>query len=165
MADDIKEQKNDENDAGSPVVDELTQCQKLRDEYLAGWQRARADFINYQKQESERITHILQFSREDLISDILTVMDSFDLASANVHSEPERKSYELIRSQLMNILKKSGLDYVKAEVGGVFDPTQHEVVETVKTKDGASQAIGEVVSRGYALHGKVIRAARVKINE
>lgn len=156
--------KNPEADT-VPENDALTECQKLRDEYLAGWQRARADFSNYQKQESERMQVLAQFANEGLIIDLLLVLDSFDLASAHALSDQERKSYELVQSQLMNVLKKSGLEYIKIEAGQPMDPSLHEVVGTVKDGKLAGGVVGEVVSRGYLLHGKVIRAAKVKVTE
>jgi molecular chaperone GrpE len=165
MAEDKEEKKQAESPPQAQSVDELAECQRLRDEYLAGWQRARADFINYQKQESERLSQIIMFANEGLIADLLVVLDSFDLAIAHAQTEAEKKSYELIQSQIMNLLKKNGLEQVKAEPGDKFDANQHEVVETIKDKDKVSGVISEVVSRGYVLRGKIIRAARVKINE
>ena len=57
----------------------LEECQKEKDEYLAGWQRARADILNYKKEEMERIEEILKYAGEELILKILPILDNFDL--------------------------------------------------------------------------------------
>lgn len=142
---------------------QLENCIKLRDEYLAGWQRARADFINYQKDEQERFRHAVRFANTELIVDLLPVLDSFDSAIANAGTETEKSSCLLIKSQLMGILKKAGLEEIKAEPGDEFDPAFHEAVETVSSENQKSNVILEVVNKGYTLFGKVIRATRVKV--
>ena len=52
-------------------------CEKERDEYLNGWKRAKADFINYKKEEAERFREFAKFSNEALVSELIMVLDSF----------------------------------------------------------------------------------------
>jgi molecular chaperone GrpE len=165
MAQEKEEKKPEGEQSPTQSHDELAECQKLRDEYLAGWQRARADFINYQKQEEERLRVLAQFANQGLIIDLLVVLDSFDLAAAHASSDQERRSFELIQSQLVNVLKKSGLEKIKASAGDALNPEFHEVVAAVPDGSQVPGAICEVVSCGYTLHGKVVRAARVKVKE
>ena len=60
--------------------DELTKCKRECGEYLDGWKRAKADLINYKKEETKRFEGISRFSQEILIRDLINVLDSFDLA-------------------------------------------------------------------------------------
>ena len=68
-----------------PVVDaselekKLAAAEGQRDEYLAGWQRAKADFINYKKEEFAHLQEVAKYGSEDLIKDMISVMDNFDL--------------------------------------------------------------------------------------
>ena len=72
----------------------LVKCQREREEYLAGWQRAKADFINYKKDETTRLTEMLRYAQEDLLLDFITVLDSFDLGLAALERPaPSRKGY------------------------------------------------------------------------
>ena len=60
--------------------DKLHLCEQERAEYLAGWQRAKADLINYKKEQEAKISEIFKFANEGLIYEILPVLDSFELA-------------------------------------------------------------------------------------
>ncbi len=152
-----KEEKN-----GEEELDELTKCQKQRDEYLEGWKRAKADFINYQKEEVKRFESILKFANEELIKDLIPVLDSFDLSLSVLETKGlAEKGMYLVRSQLEDILKKRGLESIKA-VGEKFDPAFHEAIAEVEAKAEPGTVVEEI-EKGYKLHGKVIRAARVKI--
>lgn len=142
--------------------EELEKLQKERDEYLAGWQRAKADFINYKKDESQRFEMVAQFAAGDLIFDLLLVLDSFDLALGEEKDQPDGRGLHLIREQLENILKKRGLTEIKA-LGEKFDPNFHEAVETVENSPEPDGVIVEVFAKGYMLHGKVLRPAKVKV--
>ena len=65
----IKKQKN-----------KLKACEKERNEYLNGWQRAKADLINFKKEQEKNNSEIFKFANENLILEILPVLDSFELA-------------------------------------------------------------------------------------
>ena len=61
----------------------LKQAKKEKEEYLTGWQKERADFVNYKKQEEDRKTMLSESMRERILSRFLTVIDSFNMAFAN----------------------------------------------------------------------------------
>ncbi len=151
------------NDPETKKLDELSKCQKERDEYLDGWKRAKADLINYKKDESKRFEAVVKFSNETLIRDLVSVLDSFDLAlSALIKQENTDKGLYLIRQQLEDILRQSGLERVIISVGQKFDPSLQEAIAEIES-DKQSGTIIEEVERGYLLNGKLIRPARVKI--
>ena len=156
MADENKPQPEQE-------PSELEKVQQERDEYLAGWQRAKADFINYQKEEQARLAGFIGFAKEDLISDILFVLDSFDLAILNAKDENEKRNFELIQLQLLNILKKNGLEKIETQLGEPLNPSLQEVVEAVAGSESPPQTVVEISCAGYKLNGRVIRATRVKV--
>ena len=147
-----------------PVETEIQKCQRERDEYLAGWQRAKADFLNYQKDERKRLEEFLKFCEAGLIGDLLPVLDSFDSAQGGQVGSPDDKvkGFLLIKSLIDEILKKRGLEPIKS-VGEKFNPEFHEAVATVEDFAKESQTITEEIQKGYILNGKVLRAAKVKI--
>jgi len=160
-----------------PVESDLQKCQRERDEYLAGWQRAKADFLNYQKDERKRLEEFLKFCESGLISDLLPVLDSFDLAlrqaqgeAASARGDNQLKGFWLIKSQLDDILKKRGLEPIKS-LGEKFNPELHEAVASVDStpSTGSGQAsqsadtIIEEIQKGYLLNGRVLRPSKVKI--
>ncbi len=155
------------------VETELDRIQKERDEYLAGWQRARADFLNYKKEETERLAKTIQFANEDLIKDLLYVLDSFSLMELSRHpsadgadgGKDDFKPLLLIRSQLENALRVRGMEKVKVQKGEDFNPEIHEAVETSEDSISDSHKILEVISDGYYLNGKLIRPSKVKVSK
>ncbi len=142
---------------------ELIECQKQRDEYLAGWQRAKADFINYKKDEEERFKSFAAFSLKALLSELIGVLDSFDLGLAVIKDEAAQKGMNLIRMKLEDSLKKFGLTALVAKKGDIFDPEKHEVVSEIETREFADGAVAEELERGYLFNDRVIRAAKVKV--
>jgi molecular chaperone GrpE len=138
---------------------------KERDEYLDGWQRARAELANYRREESKRFDEMMKFANNALIRELIAVLDNFELAilSMERHGEVEKGIY-LIKVQLEDILKQSGLERMNVEVGQQFDPSVHEAIVSVES-DLASGSVVEEVERGYYLQGKLIRPARVKVSQ
>lgn len=157
--------KDDEQaeEAASEPSDELTRCQKERAEYLDGWQRARAELINYKKEEAKRFEALSKFANETIIRELIAVLDSFDLALITLEKEGKaEKGIYLIKSQLEDILKNYGLEKVITSVGQAFNPSSAEAVAEIESDKPAGTIIEEI-ERGYALHGKLIRPARVKV--
>lgn len=152
MDEDIKKDEND-----------LIKCQKERDEYLDGWKRAKAELINYKKDEAKRFETMMKFSNESLVRDLIIVLDSFDLALAVLEKEGKaEKGIYLIRTQLEDILKQNGLERVMISVGQQFDSGLQEAIASVDS-DKPNGTIIEEVERGYMFHGKLVRPARVKV--
>ncbi|MFA7201807.1 MAG: nucleotide exchange factor GrpE [Candidatus Paceibacterota bacterium] len=151
------------SDASVPEKDEVQKTLKERDEYLDGWKRAKADLLNYKKDESKRFESVLKFSNEQILRDLLIVMDSFDLAIAALGEESKtEKGIFLIRAQFEDVLKRYGLERMPSSVGTIFDPASHDAVATVESTQ-ESGTITEEVECGYMLGGKVIRPVRVKV--
>lgn len=154
-----EEKKGDEED-------KLAQCEKEREEYLNGWKRAKADLINYKKGEAERLEAITKFANETLLRDLIIILDSFTMAISALEKTGEtekEKGIFLIKSQLEETLKRYGLERIHVAVDEPFNPAFHEAVATAKT-DKPAGIIVEEIEPGYTLHGKVIRPARVKVN-
>ena len=167
-----KQQNNQNQDDSqrkelSSKIDQLTRdlekCQKEKQEYLDGWQRSRAEFINYQKKEQERIIQICNYANESLISELLLVLDSLELAISNSKNSQFLKTLNLLKSQFENILKKNGVELIKTEVNDKFDPEIHEAIETEKKENFQDNTIIEIISKGYKLNGKIIRPVKVKV--
>ncbi len=146
------------------LKDERAACDRERKEYLDGWQRAKADLINYKKDESRRFEELARYATEELLLELIGVLDNFDLAlGAGVTSEAE-KGIVLIRGQLESILRKNGVDAVASKAGDPFDPARHEAIGEEES-DAQSGTIARVLQKGYHLQGRIIRPARVKLSK
>ena len=150
----------DENDGMDDKIKKikkkLKSCGKERAEYLAGWQRARADLINYKKEQEQKNSQLFKFASETTISEILPVLDSFE--EAMKHSKDE--SISQLYNQLKNILKNQGLEEIKA-INEKFNPEFHESVGEIKGKKAG--IVAKEIQKGYKLNNKVIRPSKVKI--
>lgn len=148
--------------------EKLRICEAEKKEYLDGWQRMRADFANARKGEETRRGEMIQFALEGLVGDFLPILDSFSMAFANKEAWEKvdanwRKGVEYIYAQLFSILEARGLAEV-GKAGEVMDPREHIAIETVPTDDTSKDhTISEVVQKGYRMHSKIIRPARVKV--
>ena len=147
---------------------QLSECQKKEKEYLEGWQRERADFLNYKKNQEEIIARRQEIFLEDVLLKFLEVADNFELALKSFKSDTQseaKKGFELIYQQLKNIFSDFGLEEIKIERGEEFNPEIAEAVMTEETEDQKKGVVLEVVRKGYLLKGRVLRPARVKVSK
>ena len=147
---------------------QLEECQKLKDEYLTGWQRARADLLNYKKEELERIGEFFKYANIDLILKILPILDNFEIVEKNlpenVKNDENIEGLLQIKAQLKDFLKSQGVEEIKC-LGKKFDPEFQEIVEEIEVKDKEPGIVIEEVKKGYKLHGKVLRPAKVRVTK
>ena len=143
---------------------ELEECSSQKKEYLDGWQRAKADHLNYKKDEGKRFEDLAQFVAHGLIKDLLPVLDSFDLAVGHGMAREVEKGVLLIRSQLEEVLKQRGLEVIKIAAGESFNPERHESMGEIESENPVG-TIAEEVQKGYFLRGKVLRPARVRLSK
>lgn len=150
------------------IKQELEKCQKLKEEYLAGWQRIRADFLNYKREEMERISSLVTYAGEELILRILPILDNLEIAEKNLPEELKNdeniKGLLQVKLQLENFLKNQGVEEIDC-LGQKFDPAFHEIAEEVEIKGRESGIIVEELKKGYTIHNRLLRPARVKITK
>ena len=173
---DLKKQGEESKISSSPVDKsrELEGCQKQKEEYLQGWQRARADFLNYKKEEMERIGELLKYAGEEYILRILPILDNFEMVEKKMPEDLKNnenvKGLLLIKTQLQDFLKNQGVEEIKT-IGEKFDPNLHEVVGEVEMgeEDKSSSStfpsgqVTEEIQKGYKINGRLLRPAKVKI--
>ncbi|MCK9344840.1 MAG: nucleotide exchange factor GrpE [Candidatus Pacebacteria bacterium] len=147
--------------------EKLKTCEKEKKDYLDGWQRMRADFANARKEEETRRGEMIKFASEGLVDDLIPVLDSFSMAFGNKEAWEKvdanwRKGVEYIYAQMYSILESRGLTEI-GKAGETFDPHLHVAIEEIPTpSEKEANTISEVVQKGYRLHNKVIRPAKVK---
>ena len=149
---------------------DLKTCQKEKEEFLTGWQKERADFANYKKDENERKTMFSESMRERILTKFLTVIDSFNMAFSNKEAwekvdENWRKGIEHIYTQMNAIFEEYGVKEI-GKIGENFDANIHQSVEMVETdKKEQEHTVSNVIQKGYKLGERVIRPARVNVYE
>lgn len=158
-------EKNLQQPEPNELEAKLAEAEKARDEYLAGWQRTKADFINYKKEEMKHLEDVARYGSEDLIRDLIGVIDNFDLGLRTMEkSGPVERGIYLIRTQIEDILKKRGLVKIEIKPGDEFDPMIAEAMTEVPSERPPGTIVEEV-EPGYRLGEKVLRPARVILSK
>ena len=128
--------------------------------------RTQANFENFRKQTERRIEEIKEMAARDTILQLLPIMDDLDLAFKNLNPKLEQETFvkgiELIYSQFTQILEKNDVKKISTQKQK-FDPYLHEALMKVES-DFPENTILEEFQKGYTLHGKMLRHARVKIS-
>lgn len=145
------------------MKEELEKLKKERDEYLAGWQRAKADLSNYKKDEARRNEEFAKWALAAFTKELLDILYSFDVALTQMKSESETMGLKLIQKQLTATLEKYGLEPIPAQQGAKFDPELHEAISR-EPSDQPEDTIIEEVQKGYMLHDRVLRPSKVKVS-
>jgi len=149
---------------------DLKQVKAEKEEYLTGWQKERAEFANYRKQEDDRRMMFSESMRERILTRFLSVIDSFNIAFANKEAwdkvdENWRKGVEYIYAQMNTIFEEYGVKEI-GEQGEIFDPNIHQSIDVVETdKKEFEHKVAKVIQKGYKLGERVIRPARVNVYE
>jgi len=163
------EEKTNRNHAGETTEDlkeQLNTCKKERDEYLAGWQRERADLANYKKGEMERFEELIKFANTQILLKILPLLDNLELAYREMAKYQGESVFSQgvlqVIDQFRAFLKAQGVQELP-ETQGKFNPEIHEAFQEVQVEGKAPGDVVEVVQKGYVLHGRVIRPAKVKV--
>lgn len=150
-----------EGGADSPAA----ALQRERDELYDRLLRTTAEFDNFRKRTERERREFAEWAAAELLGDVLSVVDDFERALAAA-APPEahkfREGVELIHRQLMEVVKKRGVQPLTV-VGEDFDPTLHQAVaydETPGARDG--EVVAEL-RRGYRLGEKLLRPALVRV--
>ena len=148
----------------------LKTCVDEKQEYLDGWQRERAQFANLRKQDEKDKKEFIKFANENLISELLPVLDSFNSAFANKESWEKvdknwRVGVEYIANQLKKVLEDSGVKEIDP-IGQKFDPLRDEAIEFEPvTDEKQDNVVVAVLHKGYTYNNKVMKAPKVKVGE
>lgn len=138
---------------------------ELNDKYL----RLMAEFDNYRKRTLKEKMDLTKYAEEDVLKGILKVVDDMERAINNLDTAPDmnavKEGVELIYKKFKSFLETRGLKEVEA-MHQDLDTDKHEAVAkfTAPSEDLKGKII-DVVEKGYYLHDKIIRYAKVVIGE
>jgi molecular chaperone GrpE len=141
--------------------------EKEFDELKSLLQRTQADFVNYRHRNEEDKQNFVKFAAADVIEQILPVMDNFQMAAKhtpeNLAQDNWVKGIQAIEKQLEQILQANGLEKVET-IGHQFNPNVHEAIGQSPDSDKENNEIISEEAPGYMLNGKLLRPAKVIVN-
>ena len=155
-------------DAAEPQVgdagDEIAALARERDEYLDHLRRLKAEFDNYRKRVLRDNEELRLRAAETVVESLLPVMDNMSraLEAGDKHGEGQLlDGFGLVADQLRGTLAGHGLEEIDVLPGASFDPEYHEAIMTQASPDHGEGTVVQVLERGYLLHGKLLRPAKV----
>lgn len=164
MTDDTKTTAPDRPSPDTP--DATSQIQQERDDYYDLLLRKTAELDNYRKRVERERRNLEHAAATDLIKDLLPLADDLERAlGADVDTTTAgsyREGVELIQRRLLEVLDKRGVTPIDATAQD-FDPEVHQAVATEALNGHRDGEVIEELRRGYLLHGRLLRAAMVRV--
>lgn len=150
-------------------VDELEELgiklQEINDKYV----RLSAEFDNYRKRTLKEKMDLTKSAGEKILIDVLPVMDNFERALQSINSAKDidavKEGVHLIYSNFKEFVSQNGVKEIETE-NQTFDTDIHEAITKIPapTKKLKGKVV-DCVEKGYFLHDKVIRFAKVVVGE
>lgn len=144
----------------------LEEAAGLRDEYLDGLLRTRAEFDNYRKRTARERLEALDRGAEQLAGRLLSVLDNFRFALESAEqSDDDRlaKGVRMVHDELVGVLRAAGLEEIDA-LGESFDPEVHEAMLQEESPEPVDEpVVADVLRPGYRFKERVLRPATVKV--
>ncbi len=145
---------------------EIAEAESKAQEYLDGWQRARAEFANYKKRVERDQASVRQMAAANIYKNYLEVIDDIERALKDRPEDGEGATWasgiELIYRKLLSNLEVDGITVMVTQ-DQFFDPNIHEAISSEDTEDFESGQIVEVLKNGYLVGDKVLRPALVRV--
>ena len=126
--------------------------------------RLQADFENFRRRTRQEKEELAAVVTQNLLKDLLPFLDNFERALAAESSDAEslRAGVEMMYKQLVEALKKEGLEYIETK-GKPFDPNFHQAVMRVEDAEKEDGEIVAELQKGYMAKGRVIRPSMVQV--
>jgi len=145
----------------------LQEAEQKRDEYLHLAQRTRADFENYQKRMKRDQAEERRYAHLPLADDLLPALDNLERATAAAEQAGEKgplvQGVAMVHTQMLDVLRRHGITPIEAQ-GQPFDPNCHQAVLQQPSKEHPPMTVLQVLERGYMIHDRVLRPARVVVS-
>lgn len=167
------EENETSNDEHEEVSEEIQAEEQNKDDFEVKYNdlnnkylRLAADFDNFRKRTIQEKEDLSKYAAAEVLKKITTVLDTFDRASEHLKDIEDCKtvkdSYEVAYKQLLDVLKKCGLEEIEAQ-GKPFNPNEHEAITQVPTNDIEPDMVAFVAQKGYKMADRVLRPALVGV--
>lgn len=137
----------------------------LKDKHM----RLQAEFDNYRRRTIKEKAELIKSGGEQVLKNIIPVIDDLDRATSafeNVDEDnPLKQGISLIHGKFQDFLKQNGLNEIEA-LGKEFDTDLHEALTKIPAPaEELKGKVVDVITKGYLLHDKVVRFAKVVVGE
>lgn len=131
--------------------------------------RLQADFENSRKRWERDKQEYIRFAQEEILAHLLNIVDDFERSLKVAPARIEDlsifiKGIEMMFFHLQDLIKKNGVVPMNAK-GKLFDPNLHEALMMIENEDLPENTVVEELQKGYFLHNRVLRVARVQLSK
>jgi len=160
QSEDVAASVQEESESAS-LKNEIEELRKINEEYLAGWKRAKADYINLEAQFGKRLNMAMERELADVLLRFLPIYETFarSLEHFEETTDETRQGLETVLGEFWKTFKDLGVDKIKTE--GLADPNFHEVIMKQEKEGIEPEQIIQEAASGYTLNGKLLKAAKV----
>ena len=161
LENDISDAEGNE-DLGTPSYEELFDKNEELEKQLL---RSNADLDNALKRTLSEVEKAHKYGIEKLLSELLPIIDNLESAIANLSKNAtaeDKEGIELTLKSFESTLDKFGMVPIYPD-NEEFNPEKHEAVSMEQNKDKKDGYVGNIMQRGWELHSRVLRPARVTV--
>ena len=154
--------EDQEDSIGTPSYEELTEMKVELEKSLL---RANADLDNALKRSLTEVEKAHKYGVEKLLVELLPVIDNLEHALNNLSekaTKEDKEGIELTLKSFESALDKFGMIPIYP-VNEDFNPEKHEAVTMEKDDSKKDGSIGNIFQRGWELHSRIVRPARVTV--
>ena len=145
----------------------LAAAQAKAQENWNSYLRSVADMENYRKRTEREIDQARKFAVERFAQDLVTVGDALEAGITTGAANPGPALLEGAKAtlrQLQKAFEKAGIKIIDP-AGQPFDPAWHEAMVAQESRDQPANTVLTVIQKGYSLHGRLLRPARVIVSK
>jgi molecular chaperone GrpE len=152
------------NDSATAEPSEIDKLKSENALYLDRLARMQAEFDNVRKRNLREQHDFRDYALTEALKQLLPILDSLDRATKveGVSTDELRSGVELIDRQFHDVLTKLGVEPITAQ-GQPFDPSLHQAIQMVETREVPDNHVIDELQRGYRLRDRVLRAAMVRV--
>ncbi len=151
-----------ENTKLKKIQKELVRCRKEKQEYLNGWQRTKADYINALRRFEKDVSVAKDSGVRKSVMVLLPVLESLQRAQNTGGKLPA--GFDAIVKQIFSAFTTLSVTKIQVKIGDVFNPMLHEALGRNVVKDKKKDnTVFIVLEAGWKLHDEVIQPAKVSV--
>jgi molecular chaperone GrpE len=154
-------------DAAEAADDALLAAEEELAKHRDAMLRMQAEMENLRKRLLRDVERSRKFALEGFMKDLLQVRDSMErgleAAGDTATVESLREGQELTLKMLAKVMQDHHLEEVDPQ-GQPFDPELHEAMTVLPSADVDENTVLEVLQKGYRLHDRLVRPARVVVS-
>ena len=164
----VKEQNSKEKKKIQELEEELAKAKADSEHWKNEYYRAYADTKNLRMNLEKEHSDAMRYRAMGFVEELLPVLDSFHMALGNEPTNPELKNYlvgfQFIYRNFVSALENEGVKEIAPSIGDKFSDKNMDAVD-VTEQEGEENLVTKVYAKGYELHGRLIRPARVSVSK